>query len=403
MRFKREISARIEQIVRFFPALVLTGSRQSGKTTLLRWMFPDYAYASLDLPADAQLAEEDPDTFLTKYPPPVLIDEVQYAPRLFRHLKVEIDRRRTENGRFILTGSQKFPLMKAVGDSLAGRCGVLELEPLSGSELGAVLDEAVARHGLGYVLARGGYPQLWDVPDMPREDFFRSYVATYIERDVRQILNITSLRDFDRFIRVCAVRTGQVLNKSEIAKEVGVSARTVNDWLSLLHAGNQIVLLEPYFENVGKRVVKSPKLYFTDTGLVSFLLGLDQGNLLDSPHLGHLWETFVCAELRKTLAIHRPEATLWYYRDQQREADFVISCGGRLHLMDAKWKSLPTERDFAALRAIQRQFKQAAPELTLITSGKDSFPVAPGLRAQSGLRLGEHSWCDRAAADAASP
>lgn len=389
MRFKREISSRIEQIVRFFPALVLTGSRQSGKTTLSRGMFPDHAYASLDLPADAQLAEEDPDTFLAKYPPPVLIDEVQYAPRLFRHLKVEIDRCRAQNGRFILTGSQKFPLMKSVGDSLAGRCGVLELEPLSGSELGAILDDAVARHGLAYVLARGGYPQLWDVPDMPREDFFRSYVATYIERDVRQILNIASLRDFDRFIRVCAVRTGQVLNKSEIAKEVGVSAKTINDWLGLLHAGNQIVLLEPYFENVGKRVVKSPKLYFTDTGLVSFLLGLDHSNLLDSPHLGHLWETFVCAELRKYLFIHRPEASLWYYRDQQREADFVISCGGKLHLMDAKWKAIPTERDFSALRAIQRQFKQAAPELTLITSGKDSFPVAPGLQAQSGLRLAE--------------
>lgn len=375
--------------MRFFPALVLTGSRQSGKTTLLREMFPEHAYTSLDLPADAQLAEEDPDSFLAKYPPPVLIDEVQYAPGLFRHLKVEIDRRRTDNGRFILTGSQKFPLMKSVGDSLAGRCGVLELEPLSGNELGTTLDEAVARHGLAFVLARGGYPQLWDVPDMPREDFFRSYVATYIERDVRQILNIASLRDFDRFLRVCAVRTGQVLNKSEIAKEVGVSAKTVNDWLGLLHAGNQIVLLEPYFENVGKRVVKSPKLYFTDTGLVSFLLGLDRHTLLDSPHLGPLWETFVCAELRKILSVRWPEATLWYYRDQSREADFVISHGGRLYLMDAKWKTLPSERDFGALRAVQRLFKQAAPELTLITAGKDSFPVRQGLRAQSGLRLAE--------------
>lgn len=214
-----------------------------------------------------------------------------------------------------------------------------------------------------------------------------TFLATYIERDVRQILNVASLRDFDRFIRICAVRTGQIVNRSEIAKQVGIAAKTANDWLGVLHASNQIILLEPYFENIGKRVVKSPKLYFTDTGLVSFMIGINQESLLGSAHLGHLWDTFVFSELRKYLFIHKPEATLWYYRDQQRAADFLISYGGKIHLMDAKWKAIPNERGFGMLKAIRSQFDQAASELTLITSGSDRFPVAKDLIAHSGLRL----------------
>jgi len=389
MRFKREISNKILSVAQHFPAVVITGSRQTGKTTLLRALFPDHSYVSLDLPADAQLAEEDPETFLTRYPAPVVIDEVQYAPKLFRHLKVRIDRERKLYGHYILTGSQKFTLMKEVSDSLAGRCVLLDMEPLSVAELGDDLRLKKATKGIGYILARGHYPQLWDEPEMPRTDFYRSYLGTYIERDVRQILNIGSIRDFDRFMRVCAVRTGQMVNKSEIAKEVGVSAKTANDWLSILDASNQIVLLEPYFENIGKRVVKSPKLFFTDTGLATFLMGLNEETILSSPLLGNIWETFIFAELRKTLTLHKPEASLWFYRDQQREADFLISYGSKIYLLDAKWKEVPTSRDFMKINAIQGFFKYAHDKTYLVSTSDNSFPVSSKEGVVSGMRLAE--------------
>jgi predicted AAA+ superfamily ATPase len=371
---------------------VLTGGRQTGKTTLLKALFPHYSYASLDLPADAQLAEEDPDTFLAKYPPPVVIDEVQYAPKLFRHLKVRIDRQRTKCGQYLLTGSQKFNLMKEISDSLAGRCGLLELEPFSVNELGSDYHAARTEKGLAYCLTRGTFPHLWDAPTLPREDFFRSYIATYIERDVRQILNITSLRDFDRFMRVCALRTGQLVNKSEIAREVGVSAKTIHDWLSILHASNQVILLEPYFKNIGKRVIKSPKLYFSDTGLVSYLMGLNVSNVLDSPHLDHLWETFVFSELRKSLFLQHPEATLWFYRDQQKEADFMISYGSKLYLLDAKWKEIPPQSAFTTLCDIQGYFREASSQVFMITPNQDSFPVTPDKHVISGFSLADWKW-----------
>ncbi|MCI5065719.1 ATP-binding protein [bacterium] len=355
----------------------------------MRELFPEHTYVSLDLPADAQMAEESPETFLSKYPPPLLLDEVQYAPALFRHLKVLIDAQREKNGEFILTGSQKFTLMKEVSESLAGRIALLELETFSVHEVEADFLESLETDGMASILCRGLYPGLWDNRELPRSDFFRSYLATYIERDVRQILNISSLRDFDRFMRVCATRSGQLLNKTDIAKEVGVSPKTINDWLSVLEASNQIVLLEPYFKNTGKRVVKSPKLYFTDCGLLTFLLGLNKENLLVSSHLGAVWQTFVFSELRKYLFLHHPESTLWFYRDQLKEADFLIHQGDTILLADAKWKEIPNEKGFESLISIHSFFEECSPKLTLITSTKKSFPVAENRVAVSGFHLSE--------------
>jgi predicted AAA+ superfamily ATPase len=277
--------------------------------------------------------------------------------------------------------------MKEVSDSLAGRCALLDMEPFSVDELGNDFWQAKSELGLASILTRGLYPQLWAEPSMPRSDFYRSYLGTYIERDVRQILNITSVRDFDRFMRVCAVRSGQLVNKSEIAKEVGVSPKTINDWLSILHASNQVVLLEPYFENISKRVVKSPKLYFTDTGLVTFLMGLDQSTILSSPFLGNIWETFVFAELRKTLFLERPEASLWFYRDQQKEADFIISYGSKIYLLDAKWKEVPTRREFATVNSIQKLFKRAYEKTYLISTNEKSFPLSVNEQVISGFSI----------------
>lgn len=389
MEFKREIGPAVSRLAAHFPAVVVTGARQAGKTTLLTRLFPDYRYVSLDLPQQAQLAEEDPRSFLERHPPPLLVDEVQYAPRLFRYLKVEIDRNRDANGQFILTGSQKFSLMKEVSDSLAGRCGVLELEGLSIEELGDVFHDREQREGIASLLVRGFMPQLWKDPDLRPADYFSSYQATYLERDVRQLLNVSSLRDFDRFMRASAVRSGQLLNKTELAKEVGISNKTATEWLSVLQASNQITLLEPYFTNVGKRLTKTSKLYFNDVGLLCFLLGLNRASVSDSYLIGAIWETFLFAELRKYLSATAPEASIWFYRDHSCEVDFIIEKDGRLTLADAKWKELPGPRDFRQPLAVQRLLRTARlPAMALCRTG-ESYPVGKDMLAVNGFKLRE--------------
>ena len=390
MEFQREIAPAVLRLAAHFPSVVVTGARQTGKTTLLTRLFPRYHYVSLDLPQQAQLAEEDPGSFLLRHPAPLLVDEVQYAPKLFRYLKVEIDRNRDANGRFILTGSQKFSLMKEVSDSLAGRCGVLELEGLSTEELGDVFHDREQREGIAGILVRGFMPQLWKDPDLRPADYFSSYQATYLERDVRQLLNVSSLRDFDRFMRASAVRSGQLLNKTELAKEVGISNKTATEWLSVLQASNQITLIEPYFANVGKRLTKTPKLYFNDVGLLCFLLGLNQRSVTDSYLIGSIWETLVFAELRKYLSATAPEASIWFYRDQSRDVDFVIEKDGRLTLADAKWKELPGRRDFRQPLAVQPLLRTARlPAMVLCRTG-ESYPVGKDMLAVNGLSMRVH-------------
>jgi len=365
--FTRTYSERLLGLAQHFPALVLTGARQTGKTTLLRRAFPDHTYVSLDLPSAAELAELSPGEFLRAHPAPLLVDEVQYAPGLFRHLKLEIDAARHQMGRFILTGSQKFVLMKSVADSLAGRAAIAELETLSLSELTQHHPWPGDVASLAHHMVRGGFPELWREPRLPAAEFYRSYLATYLERDVRQLLNVTSLRDFERFIRACASRSGSLLDKSSLARDVGVSPKAIGDWLSVLEASGQIKLLEPYFENVGKRLIKSPKLYLADTGLLCFLLGLDERSLPGSPYVGAIWETFVYAELRKRMAVRSGTASLWFYRDStQREVDFLTVEGNRIELLEAKWTENPEPRVASALEAVATTLVQRGtrPEVT---------------------------------------
>jgi len=353
MYFQRGISGRIEALSQQFPALVLTGARQTGKTTLLRSLFPGHHYVSLDLPSAADLAERDPESFLAQHPAPLLVDEVQYAPGLFRHLKIAIDGDRHSTGRFILTGSQKFNLMKAVSDSLAGRCAIVELETLSFEEISQHLPYPKNVSDLVGAIVRGGFPDLWRDPGIDANAYYRAYLSTYLERDVRQILNVASLRDFERFLRACAARSAQLLDKAALARDVGVSSKAANDWLSVLEASNQVQLLEPYFENLGKRLIKSPKLYLSDTGLLCFLLGLDERSLPQSPYLGTVWESAVYAQLRKQRDRAGDRSTLWFYRDaQQREVDFVMALGTERHLMEAKWTENPSTRDSENLQSV---------------------------------------------------
>ncbi|MBI2898447.1 MAG: ATP-binding protein [Deltaproteobacteria bacterium] len=352
MWIPRTSGAAITKIARQFPVVVLTGARQVGKTTLSRALFPKHAYVSLDLPSLAELAETSPADFLARFPPPVVIDEVQYAPAVFRHIKARVDAERHEMGRFVLTGSQRFVLMQAVSESLAGRAAVIELETFDWEEMARAGGSLARVEELTAVLVRGGFPELWRNPEMDADAFFSSYLATYLERDVRQILNVASLRDFERFIRACAARNAQLLDKSSVGSDVGVSAKAVSSWLNVLQASDQVALLEPWFANWGKRLVKTPKLYFKDTGLLCFLLGLTGKSLVRSPFLGPVWETAVFGELRRRAA-RQGRRSLWFYRDVQgREVDFLLLGGGRPSLVECKWTDVPQPSDGRTIREV---------------------------------------------------
>ncbi len=395
MRYQRDITGRVHRAATHFPAVVVTGARQTGKTTLLRAAFPRHTYVSFDLPSLAESAEQSPADFLARNRPPILFDEVQYVPSVFRHLKAAIDADRDASGRFVLTGSQNFVLMREVSESLAGRVAVFDLEGLSAREIGR---DAIARNVLNdtpSALSRGSFPALWNDIDVPVDEFFHSYVATYLERDVRQIVNVGSLRDFERFLRLCAVRSAQLLNRSDLARDVGVTVKTIDTWLSALAASNQITLLEPYFENVGKRVVKSPKLFLNDAGLLMFLLGLDARSLVKSPHVGAVWETAVFGEIRKCLQRTSAAGRTYFYRDRDgREVDFVVAAGSHLDLVECKWTEVPAARDTTALihvaEILSHGGTRAVRDRWVACRTPHVHALANGGRAVHGFALHEH-------------
>lgn len=368
MWFDRELKGRIARLAGQFPALVLTGARQTGKTALLRHLFPQASFVSLDLPSAAAQADTAGDEFLRAQPEPLIVDEVQYAPNLFRHLKALIDADRHRMGRFLMTGSQKFQLMQSLSESLAGRCAILELDTLSAAEIRAGAKRRPPP--LPALLWRGGFPELHRAPGLDPRDFFTGYVATYLERDVRQSLRIASLRDFERFLRACALRGGQLLNLADLARDVGIAGTTARDWLSVLEASGQVVLLEPWFNNAGKRMIKTPKLYFRDTGLMCFLLGLDSAAALErSPFLGAVWETFVLGQFLRARAAGGAAAQLFFWRDAHgTEVDFVVGHGGRLRLVEAKWTpNFTGGRELQPLLRVREQLgPKAAPEHWII-------------------------------------
>ena len=359
------------------PAVVITGARQTGKTSLAKRLFPNHGYVTLDLPSEAEQAEGDPASFLRRHPAPVVIDEVQYAPGLFRHLKSVIDGDRSSNGRFILTGSQKFALMRGASESLAGRAAIVELDGFSLAEL-----RAAGFDSPEHVMVRGSMPELWEKPGLDGPAYYQSYVTTYLERDLRALLDVGSLRDFERFLRACAIRSAQMLNKAELARDVGISPSTAGAWLSVLEASNQIFLLEPWFANKTKTLVKSPKLYLCDSGLLCYLMGIrSSGELLDSPYRGAVWETFVCGELRKkTKSGERGE--LYYWRDRTKEADFLIHKAGRFEILDAKWNEHPEMRDATVLERIIGEMPEGTVKrAALICRTRNAYPLRKRVEA----------------------
>jgi uncharacterized protein len=378
MWIPRDIEPRLRRSARTRPVLVLTGARQTGKTSTLRRLFPRHGFVSLDLPTEAEQAEKEPKAFLRRHPPPVIIDEAQYAPALFRHLKVAVDAARGRNGQFLLTGSQKFTLMKGVSESLAGRVDIVELETLSLAEIRGALPES----GLEAAIVRGGFPELHANPDIDAIAFYNSYLATYLERDVRSLANVGSLRDFERFLRACALRSGNLLNKADLARDVGIAPSTANQWLSTLETSGQVVLLEPWFSNRTKSIVKSPKLYMADSGLLCALLNVrSEDALCQSPAVGAIWETFVFTQLR-----HREHRTgrvgsLFFWRDRTREVDFVAEAGGRLELFEAKWTELPANKDAVNLEFVRKVVGQSRlAGGAIICRAPNGFPLPNGFR-----------------------
>ena len=375
MWIHRDISAVVKKAFAQFPILVLTGPRQAGNTSLVRHLFPKAGYVTLDIPREAEAARLDFEGFLRSHPDPLIIDEVQYVPEVLRHLKVVVDRDKRP-GRFVLTGSQDFTVMAGVTESLAGRCAVLSLPTLTLAEL-----ERMDTPGDADQLCwRGGYPELWKRPELDRDLWIGSYLATYLERDVRNILNVGSLRDFDRFLRAAAARAGQLLNLAELARDVGITVNTAKSWLSILEASRQVFLLEPYHSNAGKRLVKTPKLYFCDPGLLVYLLGfLDWPAVMKNAAWGAVWENLVISEARKHFLNKGKRPPCWFWREAQGdEVDLLVEVGPRQFLaLECK---AAAQVDAGALRGAASVVKAFGPEAigrsAVVCRTEGAYPLA---------------------------
>jgi predicted AAA+ superfamily ATPase len=330
---ERDLSPTLRRLAASFPVIAVTGPRQSGKTTLARATFPNTPYVSLEDPTERAFAQEDPRGFLARFAHGAIFDEAQRWPDLFSYLQGMVDADR-HMGRFILTGSQQFGLLSGVTQSLAGRVGLTRLLPLALAELPA---PDIASQDLDAIMRQGLYPALHTQVVTPA-DWYASYVATYVERDVRQLLNVQDLSGFQRFLRLCAGRCGQMHNLSALAGEAGIAHSTARAWLSVLEASDLIYLLPPYHRNFGKRLVKTPKLYFVDVGLACWLLGIRNTETLAlHPLRGALFETLVVSEFLKSRFNAGQPADLYFWRDNNGlEADLVFEVGNRLQTIEIK-------------------------------------------------------------------
>jgi predicted AAA+ superfamily ATPase len=383
-KYEKTLKALSEQ----FPAVVVTGARQVGKTALVQKVFPDYTYVTLDIPAVAAQAENHPEAFLKNHPEPLIIDEVQYAPSIFRYLKVAIDRNKNP-GRFILTGSQHFLLMQGVSESMAGRCGIINMLNLSSREI----QESVGEYSENDYLITGGYPELYAKPEIDFHFWCSSYLATYLERDVRNILNVGSLRDFDRFLRAVAIRTSQILSYSDLARDVGISPNTAKKWISVLQASGQIVLLEPYYRNLGKRLVKSPKLYMCDTGLALFLMGFENFEaVINHPIIGAIWETHVVMQVIKHFQALGKNKPLWFWRTiHGAEVDLLIEQGGLFIAVEAKFSENPDVKAMKGINALKKLYGEGSVTAGFIASRtEDSYPVSEKVHAIPGSDIDQY-------------
>lgn len=368
--YSRQLSTTLGRLAKQFPVLLITGPRQSGKTTLARAQFADKPYVSLEDPIERAFAEEDPRGFLARFPGGAIFDEAQRWPNLFSHLQGMVDQDRRP-GRFVLTGSQQFDLLAGITQSLAGRVGVTHLLPLAFNELPPT---ALDNPNPNELMQRGGYPALHAQTIAPT-DWFASYVATYIERDVRQVLRIRDLSSFQRFLRLCAGRVGQLLNLNALGEEAGIAHSTARAWLSLLEASYLVFQLPPYHRNFGKRLVKTPKLYFTDTALAAWLLGLRAPDQLAlHPLRGALFENLVVSEFLKARYNAGQPTDLYFWRDNNGlEADLLFEDGDRLQTVEIKSGATVTADTIRAGQKSNRFAPDESREPWLIHAGADTY------------------------------
>jgi len=366
MYIERTLETFVHTAASQFPVLLVTGARQVGKTTILRHLSgAERTYVTLDDPLVLNLAKTEPALFLQRFPPPVLIDEIQYAPELLPYIKMTVDERQ-QPGLFWLTGSQQFHLMQGVSESLAGRVAIVHLLGLSRREIVAqgqptppflptpaiigqrvVLENRLTLKELYGIIWRGAFPAIALNDAVDRDLFYGSYVQTYLQRDVRDLAHIGDTMTFLRFVRAAAARTGQLLNLVELARDADVSPNTAKNWLSILQAANLVYLLEPYYTNLTKRLVKTPKLYFLDTGLVAYLTEWASPETLEAGALsGAILESWIVAELLKSYWHNGRRAPFYFYRDKdQREVDLLIIQDGVAYPMEIKKTASPNRDD----------------------------------------------------------
>lgn len=365
----------LRRAARDFPAVILTGPRRSGKTTVLRKVFPRATYVLLEDPDVLLRVKSDPRGFLEGLSLPVILDEIQNAPELLRYVRSIVDAAPRRAGRWILTGSQEAPLMKGVTESLAGRAAVLQLWPLS-------VEETPKASPL-----RGGFPEVLARPRSART-WFGSYVQTYLERDVRAVAAIRDLASFRRFLALVATRHGQLVNRTDLAAPLGVSVPTISAWLDILEITGQLLLVPPYFENLGKRLTKSPRLYLADAGLACYLLGIESEKQLDaSPFLGPVFEGWVASEIVKSQLGDGRRKELYHFRDQKGlEVDFVVPTReGSLALVEAKATRTVRPELARALAAVREAAGPARARSYLVhrgsAAGLESRALRPGVEA----------------------
>lgn len=395
---KRSLDPIIKKAVSEFPSVILTGPRQSGKTTTLKYLFAkDFRYLSFDPPDIRAAAKEDPRGFLDMYPPPVIFDEIQYVPDLLPYIKDRIDMHRARPGQYLLTGSQNLLLMEKITETLAGRTAVLRLLPMSRREIegrpglclpwekreNEILKRKNPADAIWNDFLRGNYPELVANPERDINLWHSAYVQTYLERDVRSMRQIGDLTQFQAFLKGLASRNSQLLNLADMARDLGVALNTAKAWLSILEATYQVIVLRPYFANIGKRLVKTPKVFFTDLGTLCYLTGLkDPAHVASGPMGGAIMETAVLTEIVKTLTHRGIDPNVYFWRTSSgSEVDIVVEDSGGLVPIEVKLSSTPRPVMAGSIRSFQDDFNKKTLSGYVIHPGNVRLPIGPNVTA----------------------